>query len=210
MQLVIEYVFEGHERGYNFTSSTKGIDEHTLKHIWRNAMPRGQGWGQYIGANSLKCFPLPNSQKIAVCDVTVTDLADERGRKGIRKAVVDIVPETAYFDLLRERLANYSESIRSRADDRLTFCKRTNIIGKTLPKFRKDHQLILVRPYKNPDDHQVMEAFTLRLALEPLISMRRWGTVIPFTTFALDYLEESKMVVLPKTTPLPVPTVSLR
>lgn len=210
MQLVIEYVFEGHERGYNFTSSTKGIADDTLKHIWRNAMPRGQGWGQYIGAKSLKCFPIVDSDKIAVCDVIVTDLADERGRTGIRKAVVDILSETAYFAFLRERLESYSKTVRSRAEDRLTFCKRTNIIGKTLPKFRKNHQLILVRPFKNPEDHQVMEAFTLRLALEPLISMKRWGVVIPFTTLALDHLEESTMVVLPKSIPLNVPSVSLR
>jgi hypothetical protein len=39
-QLVLEYVFEGHQRGYNFTSSTKGFSDTVLKTIWRTAMPR--------------------------------------------------------------------------------------------------------------------------------------------------------------------------
>ena len=210
-QLVIEYVFEGHQRGYNFTSPTSHANDDTLKHIWRNAMPRGQGWGDYIGAKSLKTFPI-HDDKIAVSDVTVTDLQDERGRKGIRKAIVDLFSESDYFAYLRNRLSDYSESIRSRAEDRLTICKRTNIISKTLPKFRRDAQLILVRSYKSPDDHQVMEAFSIMLALEPLISMKRWGTIIPFTTLALDYHEESRMVVLPEvqSQSIDVPTVPLR
>ena len=210
-QLVIEYVFEGHQRGYNFTSPTDHVDDDTLKHIWRNAMPRGQGWGDFIGARSLKAFPVDDA-KIALADVMVTDLQDERGRKGIRRATVALFSEMDYFAHLQDRLSHYSESIRARAEDRLTICKRTNIISKTLPKFRRDAQLILVRPFKTPDDHQVMEAFSIMLALEPVISMKRWGGIVPFTTLALDHHEESRMVVIPesRSQKISAPTVSLR
>jgi len=30
------------------------------------------------------------------------------------------------------------------------------------------------------------------------MTMRRWGKIIPFTTLALDYREESRLVVLPQ------------
>ena len=198
MQLVIEYIFEGHKRGYNFTSPTAGVDDDTLKQIWRNAMPRGQGWGNpvYLGATSLKCFPL-DEDTIAVAEATVTDHADERGRKGIRRTVVEIMDESAYFAFLRRRLAAYSDDVRRRAEDKLTLCKRTNIIHKTLPRFRRDAQLVLVQPYHAADDWQVMEAFMLKLALEPVIAMRRWSPVIPFTTLALAHHDEAKMVAIP-------------
>ena len=96
-QLVLEYVFEGHKRGYNITSPTNGFNDDTLKTVWRNAMPRGQGWGAdaYIGARSLKSFPLPDG-RIALADVHVTGLHDESGRGGIRKAVVDIMQPGEY------------------------------------------------------------------------------------------------------------------
>ena len=84
-QLVIDYVLEGHQRGYNFTSSTDGYSDAELKLIWRRAMPRGQGWSQYIGARSLKCFPLDGQRRAAVCETVVTAQRDEHGRGGNEK-----------------------------------------------------------------------------------------------------------------------------
>lgn len=81
-QLVIDYVLEGHQRGYNFTSSTQGFHDDVLKSIWRAAMPKGQGWGAYVGARSLKAFALEDS-RLALSEVTVTDRRDESGRTHI-------------------------------------------------------------------------------------------------------------------------------
>ena len=197
-QLIIEYVFEGHKRGYNFTSPTDGVSDEHQRTIWRQTMPRGQGWGAFIGATSLKCFPL-DEDTVAVAEITVTDLADDGGRKGIRRAVVDVMSDREYVHFLRARWEAYSTETRTRAEEKLTFCRKSNIIHKTMPKFRRDSQLIFVYPYRSAENWQTVEAFCVHLALEPLAMMRRWGEVIPFTTLALDYREESKMVALPAT-----------
>ncbi|NJL56806.1 hypothetical protein HC928_17885 [bacterium] len=83
MTLVIEYVHEGHQRGYNFTSPTDGYTDAALKQVWRGAMPRGQGWGAegLAGAHALKSFVLDDG-RVALSRVTVTDQADDAGRRG--------------------------------------------------------------------------------------------------------------------------------
>ena len=77
-QLILEYVLEGHKRGYNFTSSTQGFHDDVLKSIWRKAMPRGQGWNAavYAGARSLKSFWLEDG-RMAMSETVVTDMRDE-------------------------------------------------------------------------------------------------------------------------------------
>lgn len=196
--LVIHYVMQGERRGYAFAQAPTGYDEAVVRAIWRNAMPRGQGWGAdaYVGARSLKVFPLPDG-RFALADSVVTDQADERGRKGIRRTEIYLHAAHAYDSTLRERLSDYDDRTRQRAYDRLTICKKTNIISKTLPRFRGDSQLVMVHKYKSAADWQVMEAFVMLLALDPVMPIRRWGPVIPFTTLALDYREESRMVMLP-------------
>ncbi|MCB9449853.1 MAG: hypothetical protein H6672_00345 [Anaerolineaceae bacterium] len=198
-QLVLEYVFEGHKRGYNFTSSTQGFSDATLNLIWRSAMPRGQGWGAngtYTGAKSLKCFSLADG-RFAASDVIVTDLRDESGRGGIRRAVIDVLPESAFQDYLRERLAAFSPVVHAAIAHKPSLWQRKQIFDRTLPKMGKDAQLVFTAPYQTPDGWQTVEALVLKLILAPLSPLKRWGRVVPFTTLALDYRDESAVVVLP-------------
>ena len=196
-QLVIEYVFEGHQRGYNITSATNGLDQTTLKTIWRRAMPRGQGWGRYIGARALKCFPLDDGL-VAVSEVTVTDQRDESDRAGIRRAVIDLMDRRDYLAYLDNRLLNLPPEVRVQVDRLPSFTQRAKIMNRALPGVNKNPQMILSYPYTNPHHWLVIEGLVLKLALSPIGPMRRWGRVIPFTTLALDYREESLLVVLPE------------
>ena len=192
-QLTIEYLFEGHKRGYNFTSPTNGFNDDTLKTVWRSAMPRGQGWGSevYNGANSLKTFPLPDG-RIALAQVIVTGERDESGRGGIRRAVVDIMQPGEYLDALRSRLAKYPNYVQSAASHKPGFGRRR------IPRMQGERQVLLSHPYDDADRWQVVEAIILFEALEHLD--RRWlgGKYFTFTTLALDYREESQVVVLPQ------------
>lgn len=196
--LIIHYEMQGERRGYAFASPPRAYGDEVVRAIWRHAMPRGQGWGAetYVGARSLKLFPLPDG-RFALANSVVTDQQDERGRRGIRRTEIHVYPAQAYDRTLRQHLSAYDERTRQRANDRLTFCKKTNIISKTLPRFRGDAQLVMVHKFKGADDWRVMEAFMMMLALDPVMPMRRWGAVVPFTTLALDYREESRMVMLP-------------
>jgi hypothetical protein len=197
-QLVIEYLLEGHQRGYNYTSSTAGFNDDTLKSVWRKAMPRGQGWGNYTGARSLKSFTLEDG-RVALSDVTVTPMRDESGRGGIRRAVIDVMQPGEYHDALQARFDRYPAEVRAWASKRLTLGQRRQIIDRSLPKMKGGGpQVIFAYPYAGPDSWLYVEALLLKLALSPASLMWRLGKLVTFTTLALEYREEPPLVALPR------------
>ena len=196
--LVIEYVLEGHQRGYSFTSSTQGYTDDDLKTIWRNAMPRGQGWSAFVGACSLKCFPLDEHHlRVAVCETIVTEMRDEHDRGGIRRATIDVMARAEYLTYLEWRGRNLPGHIRAQVDKLPTFRQRMAIGNKVMPKPRRNAQLVFIHDYDGPERWQVVEGLLLKLALSPIGPMRRWGRIIPFTTLALSHGDESTLVALP-------------
>lgn len=194
--LVLEYVFEGPQRGYNFTSPTHGYAEDTLKAIWRSAMPRGQGWTQYVGAESRKCFALPNGKWVS-SHVTVTDLADEGGRRGIRRAVIEVVPLHAYGAYLRQCLEALPAGVRDDADQQIAYWQRTRTLDRLAGKIKKAEHLILTHPYSTLADWRFVEAVVLKLAITPIGPLKAWGQRLGFTTLALAHHEEAPLVAMP-------------
>lgn len=193
-QLVIEYTLEGHRRGYDFISAAYNYDDLVLKAIWRNAMPRGQGWGDplYIGSRSIKCFLLPDD-RIAVSETTVTDLADENGRRGIRRAVIDVMSKKVFSHHIRSRLEGYPQHVQLEA-------KRLHEHVKyRMPRLKKDMPLILTRTFTTPVDWWPVEALVMRLSVEPPTPLNRRPALWYFTTLALNYRSESPLLALPLT-----------
>lgn len=186
-QLVIEYGLEGHKRGYNFTSPTQGFHDDVLKTVWRSAMPRGQGWGAaaFAGARSMKSFPLADG-RVALSDVVVTDMRDESGRGGIRRAVVSVMTAGEYLDVLAERLRGYPPGL-------------LNLPNRSLPGGHGDKQTVFSYPYSDAPSWQVVEVMLIRHALKLASGgMFRSGKIVPFTTLALDYRDEGLLVALPE------------
>lgn len=194
--LIIEYVLEGAQRGYAFTSPTHGYAEDTLKVIWRGAMPRGQGWADYTGAESWKCFPLPVGGWASV-QISVTDQADESGRRGIRRAVVEVVPLHAYGAHLRARLDALPQGVRDDAERQIMAWQRTRTLERLAGAVKKAGQLVLAHPYSTLADWRFVEAVTVRLALNPFGPLKAWGQRLAFTTLALAPHEEAPLVALP-------------
>lgn len=196
---MIEYQLDGHERGYNYTSDTGGYSEETLKHVWRHAMPRGQGWGapQYVAARTLKCFTLPESSEVAFSHITVTPEHDEQGRGGIRQAVINVVPERDYHDYLTAHLAQYPPDVQTELTRLPTLGQRTRIASATLPYVRRSNRLVLARPYRGMAQWLVMEGLIIKLALSPPKSLAQWGPAIPFTTLTLSPHDEGRILGLP-------------
>jgi len=79
-----------------------------------------------------------------------------------------------------------------------TLSQREQIINRSLPKMKGSPQVIISRPYQGIGDWQIVEALVIKLALSRTGPMRRWGKIIPFTTLALDFHDESNLVALPK------------
>lgn len=189
-QLVIEYVFEGHRRGYDFTSRTRGYDEATLHTIWRCAMPRGQGWGSYQGARALKVFALPEDH-LGISEVTVTDLRDEGGRGGIRRAVVDVIAQADLPNTLQTRWLAYPSHVTQAVRE-----KHAALL-KTMPRLKRGRPLVFSAAYTTAPDWWVVEATLVRLMLDPPRSFRKWESPLPFTTLALDTRRESPILAMP-------------
>lgn len=210
-QLTIDYLLDGRRRGYNFTSPTEGVAPDTLKAIWRGAMPRGQGWGAavYRGAHSLKCFMLPSGE-VAICETTITDMRDELGRGGIRRTAIEVGHVIEAMDQLKSRLTALPQSLIAEAEARLTSREWQLLFKKNWeakrPKTMLKPQTILAYPYDN-GDWQFVEACILLLAtratlLTNLIEVSPKvnpfaDRVLSFTTLALDYQEEGRIVALP-------------
>lgn len=157
-------------------------------------MPRGQGWGAYVGALSLKCFSLDDG-RLAISEVTVTDMADESGRRGIRRANIQVMNTDACKVYLQQQLDNYPSDVQA---NKPNFFQQGQIINRALPKLNgKLPQVILSRSYTTPKDWWVIEALVIKLAIAPLGPMKGWGKIVPFTTLALDNREESRLIGLP-------------
>lgn len=193
--LVIEYVFEGQQLGYNFTSPTRGYSEDTLKTIWRQAMPRGQGWGQYTGATTLKCFPLRNGY-MAASNVVVTDLQDETGRRGIRRAEIEVMTMPAYIEYLKRRFDDLPQNIQTHVHVLMASWNRLRPFDRIARKINKAEQVILSRRFTDVDDWKLMEGVIIKLALTPFPPLKRAG-LFPFTTLAMAHHDEGFVVALP-------------
>jgi hypothetical protein len=198
-KLVIEYLLDGEQRGYNFTTPTERIAPAVRRTVWRQAMPRGQGWGEaiYHQAHALKCIPLENG-RVALSEVVVTDQQDEMGRQGIRRAEITLLRAPEYPDYLQQLYEQYPESIRKQAEAKFNFGLWKRIANQAMPKMKGQPQIILAYPYTTPADWQVIEAMVIKLATASRLRlMKGWGKVNAFTTLALDYRDESRIVALP-------------
>jgi len=195
--LVIEYATGGKRPGYRFRPPVDGIDEATRSAVWRHAMPRGQGWGAegFAGARSLKCFPVGRGA-VAVSTICVTDQADELGRRGIRRAEVELLPAAAYPAFLEQKLAAIPAPIREAASHQLMSYLWQRIVDRAL--LRGSRCVVLTAPYTGPEGWQHIEALILRLVTSPGIRMfEGWGVLTPFTTLALDWRDEGQIVGVP-------------
>jgi hypothetical protein len=210
--LTIDYRTDGERRGYGFATPTEGVDPAAVKAIWRHAMPRGQGWDDPAlrGARALKAFPL-HTGEIALCDVTVTDARDEMGRAGIRHAEIALRSPRDHDAHLRARLADMPADVVALAERRLNshewalmFRKQR---GSHPPRSVVKPQTILAFPYTTPDAWQFVEACILLLAarLTPLSNLLEVSPsvnpfadrALSFTTLALDYRDETRLIAVP-------------
>ncbi len=208
-ELSIGYLLEGARRGYNFTTPTDGLAPEALKAIWRGAMPRGQGWESYVGAASLKCFTLESGEAI-LCAVSVTDMTDEVGRRGIRQAAIKVEAPAEFRRDLLARLHTLPANVVADAERKL-YSREWELLFKKYrdtkkPKSLIKPQTILAYPY-SVAGWPFVEACILLLVtrstlltnlieISPAINPFA-DKILSFTTLALDYREEGRIVALP-------------
>lgn len=212
--LTLDYVLEGRQRGYQFTSPTTGIPPDMLKRIWRSAMPRGKAWGdpRFRGASSLKCFTLDESGKgrVAACEVSGTDQVDELGRTGIRRARIHIFTFEQHAAYLAARLEAVPAAITQEAERKLRSRDWELLFRKhsdaRRPATLWKPQTILVSEY-TPEKWQFVEACLLLLVtrstfLTNLIELTPKfnpfaDKALAFTTLALDPDDDGRLIALP-------------
>lgn len=195
--VVVEYVLEGEKRGYRITTPTHHLREDVTKKIWQNAMPRGQGWSKYTHAQSLKCFPLPDGQ-MAVSEVVVTDDEDESGRKGIRRAEVQVMNIARYHDFLDKRFANLPAGVQNDAHQQIKSWRRLRNLERMPRKQSKTDQLVITHPFTAMPDWRFIEGVVLLLTLSPWAYVQRWTRPFSLTTLALASSGEGNIVAVPQ------------
>ncbi|MDZ4770241.1 MAG: hypothetical protein SGJ24_14015 [Chloroflexota bacterium] len=210
--LTLDYLLEGERRGYTFTPTPDSLPPETVKALWRGTMPRGQGWGEpvYAGARALKCFALPDGNA-AICDVVTTDLRDEVGRAGIRRAQIAVGSAREVQSALSARLTALPTAIVQDAERRLNSREWALLFRKyrdaAKPRSLVKPQTILAYPYKSADSWTFIEACLLLLAtratlltnlieVDPIVNPFA-DRVLSFTTLALDHRDEGRIVALP-------------
>ncbi len=210
--LTLDYRLEGDRRGYAFTTPTDDLDPETVKTLWRCAMPRGQGWDDplLVGAQSLKCFGVPSGE-IALAEVIVTDLRDETGRMGIRRAKIGLRSPAEHDAHLRARVSAMPAALVADAEARLTSREWALLFRKQRrhqpPRSVVKPQTILTAPY-SPDVWAFVEACILLLAsrttlLSNLIEVSPKvnpfaDRTLSFTTLALDARDETRLIAIPQ------------
>ncbi|MFN8529237.1 MAG: hypothetical protein U0670_11530 [Anaerolineae bacterium] len=212
--LTLEYVLEGRQRGYQFTSATQGIPPELLKQVWRLAMPRGKSWSDpaYRAARSLKCFTLDETGRglAAACEITGTDQVDEVGRTGIRRALIHLHTWDEHTAYLHARLASLPVDLVARAEKQLYSREWQLLFRKHRDRTRSNGpvkpQTVLAYPY-TPQGWDFVEACLLLLVtratlltnlieLSPKINPFA-DRVLSFTTLALDPREAGRLVAIP-------------
>jgi hypothetical protein len=207
----LDYRLEGERRGYAFTTPTDDLDSETLKALWRGTMPRGQGWDDplLIGARSLKCFAVPSGE-IALAEIAITDLRDETGRMGIRRAEIGLRSHGEHAAHLRARLSDMPAERVADAEAKLMSREWALLFKKQRrhqpPRSVVKPQTILTAPY-SPEMWQFVETCILLLAsrltllsnlIEVSPSVNPFADrALSFTTLALDFRDETRLIAIP-------------
>ncbi|MCC6905860.1 MAG: hypothetical protein IT326_08470, partial [Anaerolineae bacterium] len=161
---------------------------------------RGQGWGMdgYTGASALKVFHV-GASLLAFSGVAVTDQVDEQGRRGIRRAEIDLFPVSQYTARLSQRLWRLPAQARIAAERHMTRAWWNVLLDRLIPRPGVARQVILTCPFTSPARWQMVEAIVLMVALSRGIQMiEGWSAAPSLTTLALDYHEESQIVAVPQ------------
>jgi hypothetical protein len=98
---------------------------------------------------------------------------------------------TVYRHHLQSRLAGYPSDVQAAAE------RKRAAIQRSMPRLKRRQPLMLASTFTTARDWWTIEVLVLKLAAAPIGPMRRWGDVIPFTTLALDYRDESNVVAVP-------------
>lgn len=189
-RLIIDYKLDGPQRGYTLNGQSASLPDDVLKGVWRAAMPRGSGWSAYVGARSIKAFPLPGD-RFGVSQVTVTDRQDENGRRGIRHATVDVMSAEVYALHLRSRWQSYPPAVQDAAYEEI------RRLTRNWPRPGKRETLGIFAPYDTQRGWWLVEAVVIALVLAPPRPLQKLEPPLSFTTLALKHQKESRLVAMP-------------
>lgn len=205
--LHIAYVLTGAQRGYTL-SADAGVPADAQKAIWREALPRGQGWDDpaFTGARSLHCWPL-GAGMAALSHTTITDQRDELGRGGIKQAHIVYGTLREIATALHDRLTVLPGHTLATAESALA----SQAWGLLFSRYRENMpamkpRTLLTFPY-TPAGWLFIEACMLLLAtratlLANLIEVTPQinplaDRMLSFVTLTLDPREQSRLLALP-------------
>jgi len=88
-------------KGYHCVDSSPNMGKSVIQTLVQLALPFGNGWHLYVGARSIKAFPVEDRQ-MAVSYTRVTSNKDDHGRRGVLMCQCIVVNHERFVRLLRK------------------------------------------------------------------------------------------------------------
>lgn len=199
------------ERGYHCVEHSPGLDRAIVRALEQGALPYGAEWGSFIGARSIKAFPI-DRVKAAVCYSRVSDRLDDHDRAGVLVCHCVVVDPTQFKALLRQPDLGFQSVFEGVSrDDSLPGRKLG--LGSREPRPVQDlgalaqsfgvarrlrlllgGRMVIRRRFDNVDQWKTVERSIQRIVLQLPISL---GWRIPFATLTLSTSDPVKILGVP-------------
>jgi hypothetical protein len=199
--------------GYRCTAKSPGMNTSVIRKLEQLALPFGDSWDSYIGARSIKTFPIGKGE-MAISYVQVSDDQDDYGRPGILFCQCVLVSFDDFMSLVYQPSFAFEHVFRNPASLKMILgelaphpCKLTwwsssqipqdmlRMLAEGLLRIYSNRKLILSYQYQSPTQWKYVEQTiqTLMVLLPPMLLRR-----LSFATLSLSIMDPSSVIAVPR------------
>ncbi len=189
-------------RGYLCVAHSEGLSKSTIATLERIALPFGSSWQLYMGARSVKAFPIDRG-RMAVSYVRITDNYDDHGRLGVLTCQCVVVKFEQFVDLISrpyfafDAVFNQPGAVSklldsrpggedSRVHDELSLKISSSSAFRSRLRLLIGRRVILRRPFSNAEQWRSVEHAVQSLVLHLPTALKRNISFVTFTTSSAD------------------------
>ncbi len=195
--------------GYHCVYHSDGLSPSDVALLERTALPYGSNWGSFIGARSIKVFPIA-SERTAISYIRVVDSADDHGRRGILECQCALITTGQLIRLLK--LPDFSfDTIINKPDALYSILGGHGPVNDPLPdiqpkpgilprhtsllKLLAGRKVILKREYRGPEDWRSVEHSIRTFVLGLPSALIRYAS---FATLTLSEADDMRIIAVPR------------
>jgi len=202
------------KHGYRCTAHSKNLDRSLVSTLEKVALPFGNAWDRYIGARSIKVFPVDN-RKMALSYTRVTEDKDDYARTGILVCQCIVVTLNQYALLMKQPAFGFDdlayadpgaleqffdEKIRERPEREPRLLDQASDASVVTPRNAKlrllvGRPLVIKHSFEHANRWKLVENAIQTLVSEmPRYSQHR----LSFATMTLSPADQMKIIAIPQ------------